>query len=65
MLWVSLVWPFTFYLDPDQHTVYTVGVYTRETPSYDIIFTQDKTAHDIDSPITNYKFQNLKILECA
>ena len=21
MLWVSLVWPFTFYLDPDQHTV--------------------------------------------
>ena len=21
MLWVSSVWPFTFYLDPDQHTV--------------------------------------------
>ena len=21
MLWVSLVWPFTFYLNPDQHTV--------------------------------------------
>ena len=21
MLWVSLVWTFTFYLDPDQHTV--------------------------------------------
>ena len=21
MLWVSLVWPFTLYLDPDQHTV--------------------------------------------
>ena len=26
MMWVSLVWPFTFYLDSDQHTVLWVSV---------------------------------------
>ena len=31
MLWVSLVWPFTFYLDPDQHTVSPMSRKLRQT----------------------------------
>ena len=39
MLWVSLIWPFTFYSDPGQHTVvYLVDVKVRKFPDLCKIF---------------------------